>query len=357
MESVDVGFETKQVMTVPLAVPMPPYTRDSAAAFYQRIEEQVRRLPGVKSVAQASTAPFDNYAREEIRVQGQAAGRGRQTTVEAVSPEFFEALGIPVAQGRAFQDSDVTANSAQNVAVVSHAFANAFWDGENPLGRVIVRSDGTELRVIGIANDTKTEEYGVVDGPRLYSLLGPRDVGNPLMVRFEGDAQSLSRAIASAVQKLDPEQLVVPRTLRSLTEQHAERMGRLADVVLFMGCVAIVLAVTGVYGVVAFSMSQRTREFGIRMALGATRGRIVQSVLRVGARQIGIGLIAGIALATPAAYAMKLMSQNSPLPVGVFNIGIYAISGALLLLVTLVAMYIPARRAADVDPLVALRYE
>lgn len=308
-------------------------------------------------MCQASAIPYRGFTYKEVRHPGEAEGQGRHASVEAVSPGFFETLGIPIVQGRAFQDSDVTAKAAGNVGVVSQAFAKAFWSGEDPVGKWILLPGGIETRVIGIARDTKSEQFGIADRPRLYSLLGPGDFGSPLLVRFEGDAASLRNEISGVVHKLDSGQLGVPQTLRSITDQSAESIGRLADVVLFMGCVAVVLAVTGVYGVVAFSMSRRTREFGIRMVLGASRERIVRLVILSGAWQVAVGLVTGIALAMPTAYAWKLITKDSPFQAGVFNFGVYAISAVLLLIVTVAAMFVPARRAAKVDPMVALRYE
>ncbi|HKS80794.1 MAG TPA: ADOP family duplicated permease [Candidatus Acidoferrales bacterium] len=357
MASLEVGFETQHVMMVPLSVTTPPYTRDSAISFYQTLEQQIRGLPGVQLVSQASAVPYHGFTSEEIRLQGEDKGHGKPATAEAVSPEFFETLGIPIVRGRAFQDSDETAKSAGKVVVVSQAFEKAFWNGGDALGKLIELPDDSLARVVGVARDTKSEEYGIVDGPRIYSLLGPGDFGNPLLVRFAGDSKSLAGEIGGAVQKLDPEQLGVPQTLRSITDKSAESIGRLADVVLFMGFVAVVLAITGVYGVMAFSMSQRTREFGIRMALGATQEGIVRQVIGAGAKQVCVGLGAGIALAMPAAYAWAQITKNSPFPAGAFNFGVYAMSAALLLIASVAAMFVPARRAATVDPMVALRYE
>jgi predicted permease len=357
MASLDVGFETQHVMMVPLTVTTPPYTESSAVSFYQALGQQIRGLPGVQSVSQASAVPYHGYTSEEIRLQGEAKGQGKQATTEAVSPEFFETLGVPIVHGRAFQDSDVPARSAGKAVVVSQAFAKEFWNGGDAVGKLVELPDDSLARVVGVARDTKSEEYGIVDGPRVYTLLGPGDFGNPILVRFSGDSKPLAHEIESAVLKLDPEQLAVPQTLRSITDRSAESIGRLADVVLFMGFVAVVLAITGVYGVMAFSMSQRTREFGIRMALGATRERIVSQVIGAGARQVAVGLAAGVALALPAAYAWEQITKNSPFPADAFNFEIYAISGALLLIASVAAMYLPARRAAKVDPMIALRYE
>ena len=174
-----------------------------------------------------------------------------------------------------------------------------------------------------------------------------------LLVRFGGEARSVASLISETIQHLDSTQVVMPQTLRSLREENAEDIRPLTEVILFMSVVALVLALSGIYGVVAFSMSQRTREFGIRMVLGATKESIVRSVLASGMRQIGIGLVAGVLLALPTAFFFRHVGGMS----GVFDWSTYAISALLLTIAALCAYYVPARRAMRVDPMVALRYE
>jgi predicted permease len=357
MTLADPGFETRQVLMVPLNIAVPPYTEDSAWSFYRALEQRVREVPDVRFVSYSSLVPFGDSGLDEIRLPDQAKGQGRQVSVDVVSTDFFETLGIPMVRGRAFHSSDVGSEESASITVVSQAFARAFWNGEDPVGKVVKMRDDKQMIVVGVAKDTRSQNYGVLDGPRLYMLQEPRSFGGPLMVRFDGEARPISQAIQKTVSGLDAEQMVVPLTLRSIINKKAEMIGRFADIILFMACVAVLLAVSGVYGVIAFSMSQRTREFGIRMALGATRGRVVGSVLSWGARQITVGLLLGLLLAVPAAWAWARLTKGSPFQSGVFDFSVYGLTTILLLGVASVATYIPARRATRLDPMVALRHE
>jgi predicted permease len=354
----DPGFETRHVMMVPLSVPMPPYTPDSAATFHRAIEQRVRELPGVKSVSYASTAPFAEPKLVEIRLPGQRRGQGRQASVDAVSTSFLETLGIPIIRGRDFQHSDAGADGNTGVAIVTEAFVKAFWNGQDPLGKVVVMPDGERLLIVGVARDIRSHGYGALDGPKIYVPQGPQSFAGPLLVRFEGDARSLAPAIQKIVRNLDTTQIVVPQSLRSILEDEAETIRSVTDVILFIAFLAVALALTGVYGIVAFSTGQRTREFGIRMALGATRGRIARSVLVRGARQIVIGLSFGLTLALPTGWAWaRILKGSSFQPTAHDFVIIFVLAAALLTLTALAACYIPARRAMRVDPMVALRYE
>lgn len=351
--SMNPGFETRQVFLVTPQVSTPPYTPESAALFYRTMCQRVSELPGVRSASYTTAVPFAGLSPEEVRVPGEGKGQGRQAGVLQVSTDYFATLGIPIVHGRAFEDSDANAAGSAALAVVSQTFAGDFWPGQDPLGKVVVLSDNTQFLVVGVAANTKASEFDVPDGPRLYVLQNPKAFTGSMLVRFDGEARSLAPVITKTIRDMDSTQAVMPATLHSLMEDRAERIRPLTEVILFMAFVALVLALSGVYGVVAFSMRQRTREFGIRMVLGATKGSIVQSVLGSGMRQVGIGLAAGLLLALPAGFFFRHFVGNS----SVFDWSTYAISGLLLTLAALCAYYVPARRAMKVDPMVALRYE
>jgi hypothetical protein len=301
----------------------------------------------------ADAIPFTDPTKAEIRLPGEAKGQGQRAAVEQVSTDFFATLGIRIVRGRDFQDSDATGSGSAAVAVVSQKFATDFWKGQNPLEKVVLLPDNTPLLVIGVAADVASSEFDVPDGPRLYIPQSPREFTGSLLVRFDGEAGSLASVIAQTMRDLDSTQSVWPWTLQSMVDVKAEQIRPLTEVVLLMAFLTLLLAVSGVYGTVAFSMTQRTREFGIRVALGATQGRILRSVLASGLRQIAIGLSVGVLLALPAAFAFRHLLRSA----SVFDWSTYAIAALALTLTALGAYCIPARRAMRVDPMEALRYE
>src|SRR5215469_2073720 len=349
--SVNPGFETRQVFLVPLQVSALD-TPQTAAAFYRTVRDRVREIPGVRSISYTTVPPFSYASPEEVRLPREGKGQGRQAGVLQVSTDYLTTMGMSIIRGRAFQDSDAVAK-ATPVAVVSQRFAEDFWHGQDPLGKVVVLADNTQYLVVGVASNTKSSEFDEPDGPRLFIPQSPQAFTGSLLVRFDGEARSLAPVITKTIRDLDSTQPALPQTLRSMMEDRAERIRPLTEVILFMACVALLLALSGVYGVVAFSMTQRIREFGIRMVLGATKESIVRSVLGAGMRQIGIGLFAGVLLALPSAYVFRRIIGNS----SVFDWSTYAISAVLLTVAALCAYYVPARRAMKVDPIVALRYE
>jgi putative ABC transport system permease protein len=210
---------------------------------------------------------------------------------------------------------------------------------------------------LGVARNTKSEQFGALDRPRLYLLQSPQSFGGPLFVRFDGDPESLAAAIHSTVKSLDANQMFVPRTLRSKMDDAAAIIGRLAKMVVLVASVALMLSLMGVYGVFAFSMSQRRRELALRMALGASKEQIIGSVLATGAKQVAVGLLLGLMFALPAAYGWSRFLAGSPFQANAFDFGTYGVAVMMLTVAALAAMYIPVWRAAKVDPMVALRYE
>lgn len=374
--SADPGFETAHVLLVqanylgPSAGTNTVREQNDRIAFFTELAKRVRALPGVKSIAYAQDLPFLRSDTEEARLPGESKGQGRQVSVDLVSANFFDALGIPIVRGRAFRTSDVAAEgklptnpavfNAQSIApigIVSQTFARASWPGQNPIGKTVEWGDsGSRVQIVGVARDTRSEGFGQPDDPRLYTLMN-WDFGGPLLVRFEGDASSLAPAIEAAVRSLDSQQLVVPQTLQSLLRESAIEMSVLTEMVTTLASIAVVLAIIGIYGVVAFSTSQRIHEFGIRMVLGASKRRIALSVLLVGAKQIAIGVLAGIVLALPGSLALTKLFSRMPFKLNMFDVASYAIAALTLFAVALAAIYLPARRASKVDPMVALRYE
>jgi predicted permease len=354
---IDAGFETRQVMTIPFDLEIPPYTPDSARAFIGSLESRILGIPGVQSLAWESVAPFNLATVSEVRLDGQDKGQGRPASIDNVSADFFSTFGISLMHGRAFERADVSAASAAQVAVVSQAFAKAFWGDNDPMGKLVVTPDDRHLVVIGVARDTRSERFSILDGPRLYTLQNPQQHDGQLFVRFIGDAAPVAGSIEEIIRSLDASQESTPSTIWDFLETNATGMRSLAEIILFMAGIAVLLAITGVYGVLSFAMSQRTREFGIKMMLGATRQSIFRSVIARGLRQIGLGVLIGLALAMPAAWAWMRLTKNSWMAINTFDVSVYAISALILLVVSLSAMCLPAFRATEVDPIQALRDE
>ena len=241
--------------------------------------------------------------------------------------------------------------------IVSKAFARTLWPGKNPLGNVIEVENGERLEVVGIARDTSSERYGLIDGPRFYRLQGPQSFGGPLMARFEGDTRPIQRAVRSTVRNMDGELMAAPRTLQSVIDDGSSTFWRMAQLVLLLGCVAVLLAVVGIYGVVSFAVSQRTREFGIRMALGATKTDIVRSVLSSGVRPIIAGLGTGLMLALASSGTLAQVVKDTQLALDTRDPITYIVVSLLLISAALAAMLRPAFRAAGSDVAQSLRHD
>jgi len=351
----DPGFETRHTLAVPLDIDTSPENRTAALSFYRALETRIRTIPGVQSLAYESLQPFRQSPPTEIRLSNQEKGQGKPASLDSVSTDFLRTFGIRVIAGRSFLPSDETSASASSVVLVSQAFAEEFWPGDNPIGRVITTPDDRRSVVVGVVADTRSERFGITDGPRLYALRDPAALDGQMYIRFTGSANTMKSAVRDVVRSLDPTQLEAPRTIWESLEAEAGQMRSLARIVVMMASIAVLLAGTGVYGVLSFAISQRTHEFGIRMALGANRVSILRSILLRGSRQIAIGLMCGIALAEPAAWTFTRLLKNSPLPLRNFDAPVYAIAAALLVAASLAAMFLPAMHATQVDPMKALR--
>lgn len=357
LSSTEPGFETRQVLLVPLNVRVPPYTPDSAWSFYRNLEQRIRALPGVQSVAYSDRAPFWGEdegpdATEEVRLQGQARGSGRRAALNLVSTAYFDTLRIPIMLGRSFRPSDVTAKKASPVAIVSEALAQTLWPHDDPVGKLIEQGPGEELEVIGVARDTRSESYGATtDAPVVYRLQDPHSFGGPLLIRFQGDPGAIQHSFATTIRDLDRESIGVPRTLRSLVDDMVSRFWILIKLVLVLGILAVLLAVIGIYGVVAFAVSRRTQELGIRMALGATRRDITRFVLTSGMQPVFGGLLAGLVLSFSGSFVLSrvLFGVHAWAP------EVYGAVSLVLVASALTAMCGPTIRAAHLDPMHALR--
>jgi putative ABC transport system permease protein len=297
------GFEIDHVLAMRIGSPTDGW------AFRHTLERRLRAVPGVVSICYAQFLPFEREDSEDVRPSGQAPGTGRLVSTNFVSPTFFESLGIPIVRGRAFEERDTASDHTGSLAIVSEAFAREFWPGEDAVGKVIEAPD--RLQVVGVSRDSRSARYGEQDGPQLFRLQNPNGSTGSLMVRFQGDARQVARGVGDALGDMGSVENSTPESLKSIMDRAVSGFWAIAEMVLFLGIAAVGLAMVGVYGVAAFATGRRTKEFGIRMALGAVKVDIIHLVLRTGAKPIAGGLLAGLCLALGASHALAWISTDN----------------------------------------------
>jgi predicted permease len=339
MFSADPGFETRNVLSVSLRKGV-----DATA-----VSVGVGRIPQAKSVAMGSPLGIGEFGSdlEEVRTRGQQLGAGKQSRVSTVSSNYFETLRIGFLRGRTLRNP--------GEAVVSQAFAQQFLPRQDPLGETVNLSGGAALVVIGVTRDLQAEHAGMADGPVLYRWAGQGSPEDSLVVRFEGNPPDVAIQVRDVVRRFDPDINTLPMTLRNLMDEEAEKVTPFVRMTGVLGLLALSLSALGIYGVVAFAVSRRTKELGIRMALGATRSLIVRSVFAVGLRPIAFGLAAGVALAWAVGESLARFMRLTPLPIHSRDPLTFAIVIVLLGSISILAMLKPSLRAAALDPARALR--
>jgi predicted permease len=369
-QAIDPGFAVDELVSAPLTVNLLRYTKAQGREFYQRVTERMEQIPGVKAASVARMALLTGGARvTTIAVEGrpdsgnrgQSEGGTLETTAgqsamaNVIGPGFFKTLGIPLVRGREFNSQD-TENSPLAV-IVSETMARQFFPGEDALGKRFTtgfsNASGPWAEIVGIARDSKYASLSEAASPVVYMPLAQRhETGVTLYVRASVPPGPLVARIRREIQAIEPN-LPVPgiQTMNDTigTSLYAPRMG--AMLLTVFGGLALLLAALGVYGVLAFSISRRTREIGIRMALGADRRRVFSLVIREGMWLVGIGLAVGLGAGL---YASKSI-ESFLFDVSTRDFATFATGPCVLAAVALVACYLPARRAMRVDPMVALR--
>jgi putative ABC transport system permease protein len=365
LRQVDKGFTAENLLTMHMVLPMPKYGKPEARrAFYDEVLRRIEELPGIDSAGVITFLPLSfNGMNFSFSVEGRPTPSDMKlpfALYRVVSPHYFDAMGVTLQRGRFFDAHD-TAGS-QLVTLISRQLAAQHWPNEDPIGKRIkigpLDSPNQWLTVVGVVADVRQAElYG---DPRmdLYvpyaqerrGFVTPRD----LVVRTKGDATSVAGAVRQAIWSVDKDQPV--SNVRTMDQVFAAAISKERFEALLLGlfaALALVLACVGLYGVISYSVAQRTHEIGVRVALGAQPVDVLRLMIRQGMTLTLVGLIVGIAAGSVATRVLSDMlygvSTTDPLTfVGV---------PAFLLLVAFVACYIPARRATRIDPLVALRYE
>ena len=353
------GFSPERVLSFAVALPGATYSGDERRmAFFDRLLERLRAMPGVQAAGIVQTVPIREDYVLSVSVQGRPTEPGREPSANyrAVSPGYFDALGIPLKRGRLFEPRDNTPQ-APKVAVIDEAFVSKHFPGEDPIGRGIDMGNGTDgfYEIVGVVGSVHYEGLDAAPRPTMYSPFA-HDVfgGMTIMVRTTGDPVQFSASARQALRDIDPTLPAYALAPLStvVTESVAQRRFSMLLLAVF-ALVALFLAAVGLYGVVAYAVSQRTQEIGLRMAIGAQRGDVLRLVLGGGMKLATIGVVLGIV----GALALSRYMATMLFGVTRFDATSYAVTAAVLLAISALACYVPARRAMRVDPLVALRTE
>jgi predicted permease len=357
----ELGFDARNLQLMSVDLGIEGYTATRARQFYQQVLERVKDSPGVRSACWAATAPLGGWhMADDIVLENSGLDRDRRVNVDInyVSCGFFSTLGIPIVAGRGFTAQD--RGQTPRVAVVSESTARRLWPGENPLGQhfwMHARGSQPGLEVIGVVKDGKYYNSWRKNYSTPFVFLPFDQAFQPqgtLLVKGKGGMGSLGTSIRREVQGLDPNLPVFD--IKSFQQQFGEglllqRLG--TALVGAFGALALALAAVGLFGLIAFSVGQRTHEIGIRMALGAQRHEVINLVLRQGFVLAAVGVAGGLAGALGLTRLIaSLLYGETPADPLTFALATLTLAGVAFL-----ACYIPARRATKVDPMAALRYE
>jgi predicted permease len=363
LQTMNPGFDPANALTVSFDLGLQGYDQEKGQQFYRQVVERVESLPGVKSAAVTTGIPLGlNYSSSNIYVEGQPLERGTNlpiAMVASIGPRYFETMGTTLLHGREFSNQD--RQDTEKVVIVNETFVRRLIPDAASVASALGRrfsfggSQGPFVKVIGVARDGKY--FNIYEEPRSFVWSPVSQSYNnsaSLMVRTTGDSQTALAAVRDSVRALDPNLPLYE--VKTLNEHMRLALfpGRIAATVLSgFGVVALVLSAIGIYGVTSYSVAQRTREIGIRMALGARLGDVLRLVigngLKLMAIGVGLGLVGAYVLTRALTSLLSGISPTDPVT--------FVFVSLLLVAVAVLATYIPARRATKVDPLVALHYE
>ncbi|MGH9871744.1 MAG: ABC transporter permease [Pyrinomonadaceae bacterium] len=363
LQAVNAGFTPQQVLTARLSPAGANYRTDADyIAFYNKIIQRISSAPGVAVVGAINTLPLDKGPQAGFRIEGRpllTPDKWPGGNYRTVSTDYFRAMNIPIVQGRAFTDRDI--ETAPLVMIVNQALAQHDFPGENPIGkRISLGNNGPNgqpvwWEIVGVAADVRSLELREPATPEFYlSALQDSFANMFVVVRSTVEPTAIAGSIRQAAAEVDKSAAVSDIKTMDNIVSNAVTQPRfnLFLLGLFSG-IALFLSAAGIYGVTAYSVAQRTHEFGIRMALGAQVGDVLRMIIRHGMLLISVGIAVGLA----ASFALTRLLRTLLFGVSVTDPLTFVVITLLLSLVALIACYVPARRATKVDPLVALRYE
>lgn len=359
LQATALGFNPQGIYVMGVALPEKKYSEDQQqAAFFTTLLEKITAMPGVHSVGASQVLPFAGDYILAFDIKGRppaAAGQGTSANYYAVSPDYFKAMGIPLVKGRYFTDRDSAKTG--RVAIINETMAKRYFPDEEPIGKQINISNGPDSyrEIVGIVGDVK--HYGLDTPPpaQMYEpYLQQPFAAMTLVIRTAPGSTISSEALRKEVLSIDKEQPITRFVaMEELISDSVARQRFSMILLTIFAVIALILAAVGIYGVISYSVTQRTNEIGIRMALGAQRSDILKLILKQG---MGMAL-AGVLLGLLVAYGFTNLISSLLFEVSPTDPLTFAGISLLLLIVALLSCVIPARRATNVDPMIALRYE
>ncbi|HMG18530.1 MAG TPA: FtsX-like permease family protein, partial [Gemmatimonadales bacterium] len=361
IQSVDPGFVHESVMTMKTALPRPKYdVTQRRLQFYNRVLTDVRALPGVQSAAYLTGLPMVMTGRVTgVVIPGREVTtrfRDDIASIRFVTPHYFRTMGIPLHRGRDVEDGDIQGRTP--VAVVSESFARQFWPNEDPIGRTF-ESRGGPRTVVGIVGDVKVRGLERDNEPQLYASAGQvpdtafiNDDPKDLVIRYTGSVGALLPAVRGIVRAADPEQPISDvRTMDDVVAGETATRRAQLRVLGALAAIALLLSGVGIYGLLAYTVSQRSREIGVRLALGAEPASVARMIVSQGMKLALVGLVPGVLVAYWAAHGMRalLFGIDPADPATILG------AVALVFVMTLAGALVPAMRAVRVNPMQALR--
>jgi predicted permease len=357
LRSIDVGFDKEHILLATMNPSLSGYSPEATRNFYNQLLAQVRAVPGVQAASVSSESVISGSRDVNgVVVEGYQPRQGEDTGCENsdIATDYFKALGIPFDAGRDFSERD--SSGAPKVAIINETMAHYFFGDSNPIGKKIGRDKVPEIEIVGVVKDAKYSDLREKQRRHFYIPMRQelRFFDMTLHVRAAGDPGTLTEVVRAQVKTLDPHlPLYDVKTLAMQIDQSLVPERLITWLSTIFGLLATLLAAIGLYGVVAFSVTRRTREIGVRIALGALPGDVLWLFLKQMAVLVGTGVIigTGVALATTRLFGTMLYNVKPADPLAFFAAGIVLVATAAL------AAYLPARRATRVDAMTALRHE
>src|SRR5262245_11278566 len=354
--SFDPGFASQNLLIASLATRGAAMSKEQGQAFYQQALERIGSLPGVRSATLAAIVPISGGGtRRGVQIEGYEPrpNEGLELNCNVVGLNYFNTMGIPLAQGRDFNAMD--GEGAPGVVIVNEELARRYFPGQNPIGKRLRFSSGPYREIVGVARSVKYRRLREAPLPFIYIPLGQEyRSGNTLLARAAGDPSNLAPAVRREIRSLNRD--VPVYAIRTMSEQIGEALAvdrMIAAMLGAFGGIALLLAVVSVYSVVSYAVTQRVREIGVRVALGARGADVLKLVIGQGMKLVMIGVAFGLAMS----FALTRLTSSLLFEVSATDPATFAGIVAMITTAALAACYIPARRAMKVDPIIALRCE